>query len=114
VKFVTIFYMTPLRKILVIVLTVLSLSTSIFCADTKPNSPVHKSLFPHDKLDHVIYSALIYKVLEDRNWKKEEVILTTLSIGILKELSDEYLGTTGFDLIDLGANGIGIVLGDLL
>ena len=41
-------------------------------------------------------------------------LLFTNGIGIAKELNDEFLGTTGFDMMDIGANFLGSVVGILL
>ena len=41
-------------------------------------------------------------------------ILFTSSVGITKELRDEFLGTTGFDMMDIGANFFGTFVGIIL
>ncbi len=87
------------------------LSSLSFCSPTDNiHSDWTKQVFAHDKLDHMIYSAYLYKVAKDQ-WGQEKSMAAVLTIGILKETYDYYFGTTGFDLLDLSADGVGIVLG---
>lgn len=50
----------------------------------------------------------------DRSKSMINALLFTNGIGIAKELNDEFLGTTGFDMMDIGANFLGSVVGILL
>jgi hypothetical protein len=73
-----------------------------------------KKMLMKDKLDHLVYSAFIVKVLEDRSWNNQEIIAGALFIGILKEVNDEFIGTTGFDWFDIAADIGGITVGLVL
>ena len=64
-----------------------------------------------DKILHALINYIIVVVLS-LLWCTLGAILTAVVVSIGKEIYDEYkANATGFDLLDLVADGTGIVLG---
>ena len=77
------------------------------------NPDLVQKMLQKDKLDHMVYSAYIYKVLQDQGMTRDGVVISTATIGLQKEVYDEFYGT-GFDPLDLVADFAGIILGGAL
>ena len=99
-----------MKKQLLIIFCVLAVTFGdIATPNIQPD--LTKQIFAKDKLDHVIYSAYLYKLLHGQWGKQDQAISAVLSIGLAKEIFDLYFGHTGFDLLDLSADGVGVILG---
>jgi len=105
-----------MKKFFLILLLIISCATA---STDKPSANIGaednlvQKMWQKDKLDHMVYSAYIYKVLQDQGMQREGVVISTATIGLLKEVYDQYYGT-GFDPLDLIADFAGIYLGGAL
>jgi len=81
--------------------------------ESKPQPVWYQEFLRHDRLDHMVYSALIYKVLQDQKWQQNQIVISTATVGLLKEIYDQFYGS-GFDWWDFTADMLGIWLGQTI
>ena len=65
-------------------------------------------------MKHIIVSAILFMVFTFIFKSITIAFGITLSIGLLKEIYDLIFGETGFSIVDIGADVIGIMIGFLI